>query len=64
MNWTASLKFIQMSKLSSEIRTACQWNMQSVLKCCKLTFILVLSVEDLDFALTITRRFMFGCRNE
>ena len=52
-----------MSKLSSEIRTACQWNMRSVLKCCKLTFIFVLSVDDLVFSLHITRRLMFGSRN-
>lgn len=63
MNWTDRLEFIEMSKLSSEIRAACQWNMRSVLKCCKLTFIFVLSVEDLVFALQITRRFMFGSRN-
>ena len=41
-----------MSKLCSGIRTACQSSMQSVLKCCKLTFIFALSVEDLVFTFT------------
>ena len=51
-----------MSKLCSETRTACQSSMRSVLKCCKLTFIFALGVEDFAFTSNLISRFMFGIR--
>ena len=51
-----------MSKLCSEIRTACQSSMRSVLKFCKLTFIFALSVEGLVFTSNLISKFMFVIR--